>query len=215
MNSYKELDLKRIAALSERARKLIYGKDCFDGSDYLGTDIDPDRELKGFYMLELVYKEIEPYLDEIKSDIEKNDYWRWNSYLESLNYAIKMYESEVKYVLEFERRLEKPVIRKGNTSLPKELDTYEAEDLFTKIQWCVKDGNLYKWTGTKALFGYFVDKTSDYLGLRPSNNRIPWDIYRRAFQIENTKTAEQAGNSYKNKGSSEPEGFLEIKKICR
>ena len=48
MNSYKELDLKRIAALSERARKLIYGKDCFDGSDYLGTDIDPDRELKGF-----------------------------------------------------------------------------------------------------------------------------------------------------------------------
>lgn len=65
-----------------------------------------------------------------------------------------------------------------------------------------------------ALFGYFVDKTSDYLGIRPSNNRIPWKKYRKAFQMKDTDTAEQAVNDYKNKQKNEPEGFLEIKRLC-
>lgn len=99
-------------------------------------------------------------------------------------------------------------------SLPDELDTDEAKKLFSCIQWCKKDGNLYKWTGSLALFGYFVDKTSDYLGIRPSNNRIPWKKYRKAFQMKDTDTAEQAVNDYKNKQKNEPEGFLEIKRLC-
>lgn len=101
-------------------------------------------------------------------------------------------------------------------SLPEELNTAEAKDLFSRVRWCKKDGGLYKWIGTAALFGYFTDKTSDYLRIRPSNDRVPWSKYKKAFQM-NTKdidTARQAVNGYKNQQKNEPEGFLEIKKIC-
>lgn len=103
MSSYTQLDIKSIIEKVNKARGLINGEYCFDGSDYLGTDIDPDRELKGFYMLELVYKEIEPYLDEIKHDIEIKSPLLLTRNLNALEYVIEIYENEAKYVLEFER----------------------------------------------------------------------------------------------------------------
>ena len=112
------------------------------------------------------------------------------------------------------------VEKKEKESLPNKLRTKEAKDLFKKIielGYCVKDGGLYKWTGTDALYGYFVDVASDFLNVRPSNNHKPWKIFSTAFQcckrVENN--AMQAVNGYKNKGLSEPEGFLDIKKACK
>ncbi len=72
-------------------------------------------------------------------------------------------------------------------TMPKELDTKEARDLFektAKFGYCTKDGSLYRWIGTLALLGYFVDKASEYLKIRSSNNRIPWKIFKEAFQCE-------------------------------
>lgn len=109
----------------------------------------------------------------------------------------------------------------GNDSrslaLPIQLDTEEAKSLFGKIKYCVKDGDLYKWNGSPSLFGYFVDKTSDILNVRQSNNRLPWKIYKEAFQCseKDISTARQAVNGYKNKMLSEPDGFLDIKNACR
>lgn len=105
-------------------------------------------------------------------------------------------------------------------TFPKELDTVEAKGLFQKIidlGVCVHDGNLYKWKGTPSLFGYFVDVGSNYLNVRQSNGRIPWKLFQPVFQCSDTdiSTAKQAVNGYKNKNLSEPEGFLDIKKICR
>lgn len=228
MKSYKELDIKRISAISGRAQSLICGKDCFDGSDYMGTANDPENQIRGYLMLEQIYNELKPFLSEIKNDITKEKEKTSGMYpysdLSLLEHTIKMYEEEAIYILQAERALDllklntnilSSIIAKDeNNVIPEELNTDKAKDLFAKIQWCSKDGNLYKWTGTKSLFGYFVDKTSDYLGIRPSNNRIPWDIYRRAFQFEDTRTAKQAVNDYRNKGLSEPEGFWEIKKLC-
>ncbi len=98
--------------------------------------------------------------------------------------------------------------------LPPKLDNEEARKAFEMVTYCQRDNELYIWTGTSSLFGYFVDKASDKLGVRPSNDRIPWKIFQQAFQCSDTDiaTAKQAVNDYKNKGISEPEGFLEIKK---
>ena len=100
---------------------------------------------------------------------------------------------------------------------PKELNTDEAIKLFDKLKWCTKDGSFYKWEGSSSLFGFFVDLASDKLNLRPSNGRIPWKIFKVAFQRSESEieTAKQAVNGYKNKGLSEPEGFLELKKACK
>ena len=100
---------------------------------------------------------------------------------------------------------------------PKELNTNEARDLFDKLEWCTKDGSFYKWKGTSALFGYFVDLASDKLNVRPSNGRLPWKIFKIAFQRSKSEisTSQQAVNDYKNKGISEPEGSLELKKACK
>ena len=67
------------------------------------------------------------------------------------------------------------VEKKEKESLPNKLRTKEAKDLFKKIielGYCVKDGGLYKWTGTDALYGYFVDVASYFLNVRPSNNHF-------------------------------------------
>lgn len=101
-------------------------------------------------------------------------------------------------------------------AIPDELNTDEARQLFGKIRWCVEDGSLYRWDGTTALFGAFVDLTSDRLNIRPSNGRIPWRIYKTAFQCSDKyiSTAKQAVNDYKNNHISEPEGYKDIKDAC-
>lgn len=105
-------------------------------------------------------------------------------------------------------------------TLPIELDTDKAKVLFQQIialGYCISDGNLYRWTGTPSLFGYFVDVVSDFLNVRPSNGRLPWKLFKPVFQCSETDlaTAKQAVNDYKNKNQSEPEGFLSIKNICK
>lgn len=105
-------------------------------------------------------------------------------------------------------------------TLPIELDTNKAKTLFqqiTDLGYCASDGNLYRWTGTPSLFGYFVDVVSDFLNVRPSNGRLPWKLFKPAFQCSETDlaTAKQAVNDYRNKNQSEPEGFLPIKNLCK
>lgn len=70
------------------------------------------------------------------------------------------------------------------------------------------DGNRYKWEKRPSLYGYFVDKTSDHLNIRHSNNRIPWKKYEAIITNHNEllATAKQAVNDYKNKGLNPPEG---------
>lgn len=105
-------------------------------------------------------------------------------------------------------------------TMPKELDTKEARDLFektAKFGYSTKDGSLYRWIGTLALLGYFVDKASEYLKIRSSNNRIPWKIFKEAFQCEETDiaTAKSAVNDYKNKTFNCPIGYNDIEMICK
>ena len=62
-----------------------------------------------------------------------------------------------------------------------------------------------------------VNYTSDVLNVRQSNDRLPWKIYKEAFQCskKDISTARQAVNGYKNKSLPEPDGFLDIKNACR
>lgn len=79
------------------------------------------------------------------------------------------------------------------------------------------DGDKYKWNDTASLYGYFVDKTSDFLGIRPSNDRLPWKKYETIITNHSTllATAKQAVNDYKNKGLPPPEGDDKVNDICR
>ena len=90
MSSYKDLNLDRIKALSERARSLAK-----EGNNH-------DTRLKGYILLEKLYKELEPFRDEIESTRDFN-----------LTYIISAYEKEARYVLEAEEELE-PQPKKPN-----------------------------------------------------------------------------------------------------
>lgn len=96
------------------------------------------------------------------------------------------------------------------------LNTNRAKEIFSKIKYCNQDGDLYRWTGTTALFGYMVDIVSDKLRIRPSNNRIPWKYFKPLFQMtdKDIETARQAVNDYSQKELPKPEGFEEIIKAC-
>lgn len=206
-------DMNDLRVAYDYCRVLIEGEYTFGES---GEGLNPTitGKEKGAALLKPIYEKYKDFKMEAK--IEKCN----PNAIRNPNYPRFLY---LENVLELWEKDAEPFMRLfGQTndskvetvSLPDELDTDEAKKLFSCIQWCKKDGNLYKWTGSLALFGYFVDKTSDYLGIRPSNNRIPWKKYRKAFQMKKTDTAEQAVNGYKNKQENEPEGFLEIKRLC-
>ena len=102
-SSYTQLDIKSIIEKVNKARGLINGEYCFCGREFIGTAINTHRELEGYYMIESLYYEIEPYLDEIKHDIEIKSLLLLTPILNALEYVIEIYENEAKYVLEFER----------------------------------------------------------------------------------------------------------------
>lgn len=104
-------------------------------------------------------------------------------------------------------------------TMPKELDTKEARNLFKRIVelgYCKKDNSLYRWTATVSLFGLFVDFASEFLKVRSSNNRIPWSMFKDAFQCEESTitTAKSAVNDYTTKGLNPPIGYECIEKVC-
>ena len=76
-------------------------------------------------------------------------------------------------------------------------------------------GDLYQWEGTAALLGYFIARSSEFLTLRPSNNRIPWKKYEGLIaNLSLMKaTARQAVNDYQNKDLNKPEGYEVIEQI--
>lgn len=98
--------------------------------------------------------------------------------------------------------------------------TDEARRLFERAiakRLVCLDGEKYRWNDTASLYGYFVDKTSNYLNIRPSNDRIPWKEYEDII-TNHTKllaTAKQAVNDYKNKELPPPEGDDKVDDICK
>lgn len=104
--------------------------------------------------------------------------------------------------------------------IPQEFVTDKAIELFGRaleIGLIINDGDKYKWNDTASLYGYFVDKTSDFLNLRHSNNRLPWKKYEGIItnHSELLATARQAVNDYKNKELAPPEGDDKVNDICR
>lgn len=116
---------------------------------------------------------------------------------------------------------------KGNIHPKQNLDTYpdvlntdKAQSLFTGVEalgYCKKTESGWIWTGKASLFGYFVDVASDFLNLRPDNGRIPWKLFKSAFKCrdETISTARQKVSAYRHKRGTEPEGFYDIKKLCK
>lgn len=104
--------------------------------------------------------------------------------------------------------------------VPDVLETDEGKKLFERAitkELISADGDKYKWNDTASLYGYFVDKTSDFLNIRPSNNRIPWKKYEAIITNHSIliATAKQAVNDYKNKELSPPEGDDKVNDICK
>lgn len=104
--------------------------------------------------------------------------------------------------------------------IPQDFVTNEAKELFKraiKKGLVSNDGDKYKWNDSASLYGYFVDKTSDFLNIRHSNNRLPWKKYEAIITNHSSliATARQAVNDYKNKQFNPPEGDDIVNDICR
>lgn len=104
--------------------------------------------------------------------------------------------------------------------IPQDFVTNEAKELFKraiKKGLVSNDGDKYKWNDSASLYGYFVDKTSDFLNIRHSNNRLPWKKYEGIITNHRSMlaTARQAVNDYKNKELPPPEGDDKVNDICR
>ncbi len=91
----------------------------------------------------------------------------------------------------------------------------QKEIIFSKLKetgYFIESNNNYQWTGSKALLAYFVDIASDRLGLRPSNNRIPWKPFEQLFNITGLSSSR---NEYKNKTGSLPDGYGKINNLFK
>lgn len=108
------------------------------------------------------------------------------------------------------------------TGLPLCFDTPEFARMIAALideGLCKNCNGKYKWLKSASLYGYFVLKTSDSLGIRPSNERLPWKKYAIVFDEANKMhtTAVNFVSKYNNgKGHlNEPEGYDIILKICK
>lgn len=100
----------------------------------------------------------------------------------------------------------------------------DVADLFDRMEkagYCTKEGNLYRWEKSIALWGYMVDEVSDCFKLRPSNDTIPWERFAPAFtniSQPQTKTARETVSKYsERKGKltifNKPEGWEDLEKV--
>lgn len=118
----------------------------------------------------------------------------------------------------------KSMIRHGNTGsdspqMPEDFKTEKAKLILEKAvdkKLMTIDGGRYVWIRTPSLFGYFVEKVSDKLGIRPSNERIPWGKFG-FITLKKGKliTARMAVRDYTQKGFSPPEGDDIINEILK
>lgn len=74
----------------------------------------------------------------------------------------------------------------------------------------------FRWLETASLYGYFVDQCSEYLSIKPSNERIPWKRFESLISNHYglLKGARQGVYLYNSKDMSKPEGYLIIYDYC-
>lgn len=80
------------------------------------------------------------------------------------------------------------------------------------------DQQGFKWMKSAALFGYFVDKVSDFLNLKPDNGRIPWKLFQGLFvniNDNNILAARKAINGYSKQYGNPPEEAEEVDAILK
>lgn len=121
-------------------------------------------------------------------------------------------KKEVEYERDkFRRNLEELTKRLNRKHIPAELNSEEAQliinelrkqDLITPygrnngVEYVIE---MYRWEGTGALFGYFVDKMNFQLELADSGGRINWKPFKQAFSNyeEKEKRARDTVSYYK------------------
>lgn len=202
-------------------------------TEVLGND-DPDKRLYAYkdickYYLhiaiqsEMQYDNIWFDVEAISGRLAKEKLYgeqKINFYLEQLATLQAYILDKALQLQEVFARIEGKEPEAKPFEYPMELQTDDALKIFelsVAKGLMVKDGERYKWQETRALYGYFVDKVSKKLDVRPSSDRIPWKLFSTIItnHDELVSTARQAVNDYKNKELSRPEGFLIINGILK
>ena len=108
---------------------------------------------------------------------------------------------------------------KSRPSIPQELQTEGAKKLFNeaiKAKFIEIDCNAYRWKGQSNELAAFVDCSSTYLNIRPSNKRVPWRLYKQAFNLseQEIRAARDAKKDYDMERRAKPDRWDIISGIC-
>ena len=199
---------------------------------------------RAFSLLQGLYEMLEPFRESVVSTYEEkknadhcfllyNDEW-----IECANFIIREYEiqSRIKDMTNKGQKLHdgEGVTLMGGNARSKNIETVKCKTLDDCLTDEIKNAEygieIFKWTienllmeitpngiiwkGTHELYGFFVDKVSEILDIRGSNDRIPWRKFRFVLNHEKMlATAKQKVQDYKNNGENKPEGFREIMRL--
>lgn len=106
-----------------------------------------------------------------------------------------------------------------NNLIPEELRTMQAIKMFDKAasaNLLEKTSEGYKWKGQSNELAAFIDCSSTTLKIRPSNNRVPWKLYKQAFNLseKELKAAKDAKKDYDMERRTKPDKWNVIFRIC-
>lgn len=106
-----------------------------------------------------------------------------------------------------------------NNLIPEELNTQQANNLFTKAieaNFIEKTRDRYMWKGQANELAAFIDCSSIALNIRPSNNRVPWKLYKQALNLseKEVKAAKDAKKDYDMERRAKPDKWTLILNIC-
>ncbi len=135
--------------------------------------------------------------------------------ISSLQYYCGSMQLARKYIDE----LPKADIQSIVSSIPPALSTPEAKEILDKLiedGFCIVNGQAYKWIGQANELAAFIDCSSTALKIRPSNNRVPWKLYKQMFNLSDKeiKAAQDAKKDYDMERRSKPDKWNLICNIC-
>lgn len=133
--------------------------------------------------------------------------------------SLECYCGSMKLARKYIDELPKADILPVGSSIPLALSTPEAKSILSKLindGLCVADREAYKWKGRANELAAFIDCSSTVLKVRPSNNRVPWKLYKQLFNLSGReiKAAQDAKKDYDMERRAKPDKWSLICNIC-
>lgn len=221
-DDYREIHDEALMMLNDNLPRLLeYCKRDYQQGNKIPPELDDLRAILGQVIAKGRYS-VNAFADttrEIEEDIQSRSYlWKIADEGKKWQYWLNKYYHTCQHGEQAPANQEPSQTTKVlSKEIPAELNTGRARAIFAKSVEAGLMTEQYEWQKTYGLYGYFVDKVSDALGIKDNADRIKWAMFGKIIPNHSKmlNTAKQTINNYKNKRLPPPQGDDIVERIIK